>query len=73
MKKSFKEKVKLITIARRLACNSGYCPDYEEAKKYYKEEIDFKVSEEELREACDENEGRREDEISNYLDRLFIK
>lgn len=73
MEKSFKEKVKLITIARTLSLDSGYCPEYEDIKDDYQDELRFSVSKEEVKEACDNWSGNSEDEIVNALERLFPK
>ena len=71
--KNFEQKVKIITIAHRLACDYDYCPEWKECQDEYTDFLNFEVTEKEVKEACDSWEGCRADEIVNELDRLFLE
>lgn len=67
----FYKNVKLITIAHRLSCEFDYCPEFHECKDSFQEYLDLKATKEEVKEACEQWNGNRADEIVNALDRLF--
>lgn len=66
------KKIKILTIAKTLANEFDYCPEFKECSNDYKDYLSFEASEDEVKKACEENQGRRSDEITNDYDRLFI-
>jgi hypothetical protein len=67
----FKHEVKIISIARRLALEYDYCPEFQDCKDCYDDYLYFEATKEEVEDACKKWSGNREDEISNALDKLF--
>ena len=69
----FKKSLKQVAIAYRLACNFDYCPEFEEVDSDDINDLEFSVTKEEVKDACDNWNGNRSDEIANQLDRIIAK